>query len=329
MGLLDIAAGLLNGQNPFANAGSRVSAPQAQTQTQATPPPAVLPTKQAQQAVRQPADTQGATAEEVAQWSAYIRQNAPKYGVDPETAVRVWSNEGLKPGVWQSRVVNKRTGQRERSYGPLQFYVDGGMGNAFKKQTGLDPRDKRNTLAMIDYGLAHAGKKGWGEWYGARDNGIGPWEGIGGRPAKGGRAPAAGPRVSSPQMAVDAAPQTGVVAPQENPRGFVEQAVADAGLLQAGSEEGPAADPRNAWQQWLSKLGKGAASAEETPPPPLPSAMGALQDPIREERFQRVIEQVLSKQNSTPLRQMTDSDKVELLARMGAGSVTPLAGKKS
>jgi hypothetical protein len=56
--------------------------------------------------------------------------------------------------------------------------MGGGMGNDFYNETKLDPRDPKNVYAMADYAMAHAGKNGWGAWYGARDNGIGPWEGI-------------------------------------------------------------------------------------------------------------------------------------------------------
>lgn len=106
----------------------------------------------------------------------YIATNAPKYGLDPATALKVWTGEGLRDGVWQSNVY--KNGKRENSFGPFQFYMDGGMGNVFQKATGLDPRDPKNVYAMADWAMAHAGKKGWGEWYAARDQGIGPWQGI-------------------------------------------------------------------------------------------------------------------------------------------------------
>jgi len=106
----------------------------------------------------------------------YIAANAPKYGLDPATALKVWTGEGLKEGIWQSNIYSD--GQRERSYGPFQFYIDGGMGNVFQKATGLDPRDPKNVYAMADWSMAHAGKSGWGEWYAARDQKIGPWQGI-------------------------------------------------------------------------------------------------------------------------------------------------------
>lgn len=106
----------------------------------------------------------------------YIIANAPKYGLDPATALKVWTGEGLKEGVWQSNIY--KNGKRENSFGPFQFYMDGGMGNVFQEATKLDPRDPKNVYAMADWAMAHAGKKGWGEWYAARDQKIGPWQGI-------------------------------------------------------------------------------------------------------------------------------------------------------
>jgi len=106
----------------------------------------------------------------------YIVANAPRYGLDPATALKVWTGEGLKEGIWQSNIV--KNGKREPSYGPFQFFMGGGMGNDFLRDTKLDPRDPKNVYAMADYAMAHAGKNGWGAWYAARDQGISPWQGI-------------------------------------------------------------------------------------------------------------------------------------------------------
>lgn len=106
----------------------------------------------------------------------YVAAKAPEYGLDPYTATKVWTGEGMKEGIWQSNIY--KNGKREESYGPFQFYMGGGMGNDFKEATGLDPRDPKNVYAMADWAMAHAGKYGWGAWYAARDQGIKPWEGI-------------------------------------------------------------------------------------------------------------------------------------------------------
>lgn len=108
--------------------------------------------------------------------SGYIRETAKKYGVDPEVALRVAKSEGLP--TFQSTVVNKK-GVREPSWGAFQLYTGGGLGNEFQKQTGLDPKDPANEKATIDYALKHASQHGWGPWHGAKNTGIGEFEGIG------------------------------------------------------------------------------------------------------------------------------------------------------
>lgn len=108
--------------------------------------------------------------------AAYIRETAKKYGVDPEVALKVAKSEGLS--TFQSSVV--KGGVREPSWGAFQLYTGGGLGNKFQKETGLDPKDPKNEDATIDYALKYAAKHGWGSWYGAKNTGIGEYEGIGG-----------------------------------------------------------------------------------------------------------------------------------------------------
>ncbi|WP_421591079.1 phage tail length tape measure family protein [Shinella sp. M27] len=109
---------------------------------------------------------------------AYIAQAAIKRGIDPKTALAVARSEGgLNSWNLQSRYV--KNGVQEPSFGPYQLYMGGGLGNAFQKQTGLDPRLAANGPAGVDFALDHAAKNGWGAWYGAKNTGIGNWEGIG------------------------------------------------------------------------------------------------------------------------------------------------------
>jgi len=121
----------------------------------------------------------------------YIRDAAESRGINPQTALRVAQAEGLGEGIWQSNVRNRR-GLREPSYGPFQMLVGGegtgfpaGLGNQFMEETGLDPRDPKNVLKTIDYALDTVAKDGWRQWYGARDNGIGRWDGINNAQAQG------------------------------------------------------------------------------------------------------------------------------------------------
>ena len=106
----------------------------------------------------------------------YIRETAQKYGIDPEVALRVAKSEGLRS--FRSGV-RQKSGQEEPSWGAFQLYTGGGLGNEFQKATGLDPSDPKNEKATIDYALKTAAKVGWGPWHGAKNTGIGEWEGIG------------------------------------------------------------------------------------------------------------------------------------------------------
>lgn len=104
---------------------------------------------------------------------SHIRETAKKYGVDPDTAVRVAKSEGLRDF----------SGDKGKSGGAFQLYTGGGLGNEFQKETGLDPLDPKNEKATIDYALKRASTGGWGPWHGAKRVGVGPREGLpGGTP---------------------------------------------------------------------------------------------------------------------------------------------------
>ena len=109
----------------------------------------------------------------------YIRQAAVERGIDPETAIRVASAEGLYANPaegWQSNIT--KNGVREPSYGPFQLYMGGGLGNEFQASTGLDPRNPETVNQQIDFALDKAKEGGWTPWYGAKNAGISRWDGI-------------------------------------------------------------------------------------------------------------------------------------------------------
>ncbi len=119
----------------------------------------------------------------VSEMETYIRQAATARGIDPDIAVKVARSEGLAPNTWQSNY--RRGGYREPSYGPFQLLQGGagtgfpkGMGNDFRRQTGLDPSDPANTYAAIDFALDQAATGGWGPWYGAAKVGVGKRDGL-------------------------------------------------------------------------------------------------------------------------------------------------------
>jgi len=107
--------------------------------------------------------------------TAYIIETAKKYNIDPKVALKVAKSEGLS--TFQSSVV--KNGKREPSWGAFQLYTGGGLGNEYQKATGRDPSDPENEKDTIDYALRYASQHGWGSWYGAKNTGIGEWEGIG------------------------------------------------------------------------------------------------------------------------------------------------------
>lgn len=110
--------------------------------------------------------------------ASYIAKAAAARGIDPDVALRVAKSEGgLKSWNLQSQYV--KNGVQEPSFGPFQLYKGGGLGNDFMRKTGLDPALAQNGPAGVDFALDHASKNGWGAWYGAKNTGIGNFEGIG------------------------------------------------------------------------------------------------------------------------------------------------------
>jgi len=107
----------------------------------------------------------------------YIRKAAQQRGIDPEIALKVAASEGLK----------SYTGDQGSSFGPFQLHYGGvapggnrvaGMGDDFTKATGLDARDPGTVNKQIDFSLDQAAKGGWRPWHGAKNTGIGKWQGI-------------------------------------------------------------------------------------------------------------------------------------------------------
>lgn len=106
--------------------------------------------------------------------SGYIRERASAYGIDPDIALRVARSEGLRD------FNGDYTNGRPTSFGALQLHIGGGIGDEFRRDTGLDPSNPANEQATIDYALKVAAQRGWGPWHGAAKVGIGNFEGIGG-----------------------------------------------------------------------------------------------------------------------------------------------------
>jgi hypothetical protein len=141
---------------------------------------------------------------------AYIRQQAAALGIDPGTALRVFKQESsFNPEA-------RNISPKEESYGVAQLNAMGGLGAVALKQ-GINIRDPNTWRQQLDFALNTVKRDGWRQWYGARDVGIGRWDGINGRapaapaPVKGSAAPAAGSlgRMMSPTPIAQQAGATG------------------------------------------------------------------------------------------------------------------------
>jgi hypothetical protein len=99
----------------------------------------------------------------------YIREEATKYGHDPDTAVRVAKSEGLRDPI----------GDQGTSFGAFQLHKHGGLGDEFQKETGLDPADPKNERAGISWALKNLGRTGWSPYHGAARVGVSKWDGVG------------------------------------------------------------------------------------------------------------------------------------------------------
>lgn len=102
----------------------------------------------------------------------YIRRAALARGMDPDKIIRAVNTEG-GTSSWNRQSDVVKNGVRERSFGPFQLYMGGGLGNDFQRATGLDPSDAANGPAGVDFALDHLAKTGsWGPWYGPQNAGL-------------------------------------------------------------------------------------------------------------------------------------------------------------
>lgn len=156
----------------------------AQAQAQASKTSSLYNDGSVQGDYKTPADAaaSGAVVED------YIRQAAIARGIDPEIAMRVARSEG------GTEVAKRGTFNTGSSWWPYQLHYGGkgyeqfgntaGMGNSFTAQTGFQPGDPAAWRASVDYALDRAKSSGWGDWYGARAQGITGMMGIGQTPQK-------------------------------------------------------------------------------------------------------------------------------------------------
>jgi hypothetical protein len=105
----------------------------------------------------------------------YTRSVATKWGIDPDVASKILAQES---SYGQAR----RPGDNGTSFGPFQlhFAPDGrAMGDDFKRDTGLDPRDPSTWKDQIDYAMKRAAMGGWAPWTTTMNKlGLNQWSGI-------------------------------------------------------------------------------------------------------------------------------------------------------
>jgi hypothetical protein len=105
----------------------------------------------------------------------YTRQAASKWGIDPDVASKFLAQES-------SYGQAKKPGDNGTSFGPFQlhFAPDGrAMGDDFRRDTGLDPRDPSTWKDQVDYAMKRAAMGGWGPWTTTMNKlGYGQWSGI-------------------------------------------------------------------------------------------------------------------------------------------------------
>jgi hypothetical protein len=107
-----------------------------------------------------------------------IRKSAIAHGVDPNTALQIAMNEGARGYRLNA---HDRGGDGGKSGGVYQLYTGGGEGNRYHALTGRSPfgSSLADVQAQVDYTLKRVHETGWTPWHGARDHGIGKWQGIG------------------------------------------------------------------------------------------------------------------------------------------------------
>ena len=114
-----------------------------------------------------------------------IREESISRGIDPDIAIKVYRAEGLNS--YQSK--EKYNGKRERSYGPFQLFIDGGLGNDYQKDTGGDLTQENNIqdiTRQIQWSLDYVAKtKSWSPWKGIKKIDMDKNEGLSGSKAIG------------------------------------------------------------------------------------------------------------------------------------------------
>lgn len=113
-----------------------------------------------------------------------VRAEAKLRNMNPDIAVAVFNEEGLRSNTYQSQI--KRGGKgslggREASFGVSQLYIGGGLGNEYESETGrklISDNTVSGLTTQIQFALDKAVEQGWSPWYGSKAAGVKPRQGL-------------------------------------------------------------------------------------------------------------------------------------------------------
>lgn len=113
-----------------------------------------------------------------------IRAEAKLRNMDPDVAVAVFNEEGLRSSTYQSQIQRGGKGSlggREASFGVTQLFTGGGLGNEYESETGrklVSDNTVSGLTTQIQFALDKAAEQGWSPWYGSKAAGVKPRQGL-------------------------------------------------------------------------------------------------------------------------------------------------------
>jgi hypothetical protein len=117
------------------------------------------------------------------EYAGFCDAEAVRRGISPYYAEKVaWSEGGLdEPALRGTFATGSSWWAYQLHYGGRGYEwlgTSAGMGNGFTELTGWEPGDPRAWRDAMRYALDRARAAGWGDWYGARAQGITGFAGI-------------------------------------------------------------------------------------------------------------------------------------------------------
>ena len=122
------------------------------------------------------------------EYEQFVRDEAARRGIDPDTAVIVANSEGSLTEPARLGDFSGPPWHSGKSWWAFQLHYGGddyaewggsaGMGNSFTRDTGWAPGDPNAWRDAARYALDAVKRGGWGPWYGAAARGITGFDGI-------------------------------------------------------------------------------------------------------------------------------------------------------